>query len=80
METGEPIAEENCRKCGTVLFKKGINEDKGNMIVIRRRHRPPESDGKNYFYRCQVCWAKNRTIIEISADGVAQDIITGVIE
>ena len=80
MKPGALIVEEKCRKCGAVLFKKGPQDDLGNMAVIRRAHRPPESDGKNRFYRCQVCWAKNRTIIELSAEGIAHEKITGVIE
>jgi len=72
--------EEKCRKCGAVLFEKGPHEDMGNMMVIRRTHRPPESDGKDHFYRCWVCWARNRTVIEISFGGAAKEIITGIME
>jgi hypothetical protein len=80
MKPDSLIVEEKCRKCGAVLFKKGPQDDLGNTAVIRRTHRPPESDGKNRFYRCVACWAKNQTMIEISAEGVVREKITGVIE
>jgi hypothetical protein len=66
--------EEKCCRCGAVLFKKDLIDDKGHTGWVGT---PPniEAEGAENFIRCSNCKAKNIVVHVPSSHGLDQLII-----
>jgi hypothetical protein len=70
----ENSMEEKCCRCGAVLFKKDLIDDKGHTGWVGT---PPniEAEGAENFIRCSNCKAKNIVVHVPSSHGLDQLII-----
>lgn len=66
--------KEKCCRCGSVLFKKNVIDEKGHTGRVGA---PPniESEGAESFIRCSKCKTKNIVVRSKSTHGLDQLII-----
>jgi len=51
--------EQKCLKCGGILFKKVLLDEKGHTAMDMSTKIDLESDGLDQFYKCPHCQTKN---------------------
>ena len=62
--------EQKCLKCGRVLFKKVLLDEKGHMAMDVNTPLDLESDDNEQFFRCPHCSAKNIVLSSTDPDGL----------
>lgn len=62
--------EARCLKCGRVLFRQALLDDKAHRAMVDDT--PIDSDGVDKFYSCPHCGARNVIIEDKSPRGLPQ--------
>ena len=62
--------DQNCLKCGDVLFKKVLLDDQGNAAMDVNTPLDLEWESGDQFFRCPHCSAKNVVVGATSPSGL----------
>ena len=65
-------ADQNCMKCGTVMFEKVRIDAEGHMAVNTATQAEMDQDEDDLYFRCQKCGAKNMVEMDLSPTGLPQ--------
>lgn len=64
--------EQNCLKCGDVLFKKVLLDDKGHTAMDVNTPLDLQGEDGDQFFECPHCSAKNIVVEGTSSSGLPQ--------